>query len=214
MPRIPPGLGAKPATSRAQCGDRISLGRRSIRSDAGDGGRSGPPPGGRDRGSPTPPALAAKAATATIPIVFGVTDDPVKLVWLRASPGRAATRPACNFFLSELAAKRLGLLRELVPAATRIGRARQSRQCERRGHDTRNGGSGVAIGMQIEVIRANDRPARSMLPSRPLSATRPVRSSSAPIPFSSAGAPSSPHWRRAMQFPPSIPCASSPKPAA
>jgi putative ABC transport system substrate-binding protein len=103
----------------------------------------------------TPAALAARAATATIPIVFGVTEDPVRLglVASLAQPGGNAT--GINFFVNEVVAKRLQLLHELVPKAVQIAvlvNPANAANTEATLRDVRE--AAPAIGLQIRVLNA------------------------------------------------------------
>ena len=101
------------------------------------------------------PALAAKGATTTIPIVFTIPEDPVRLgvVASLARPGGNAT--GINFFSIELAAKRLELLRELIPAATRVAVLINPADPT---NETMLGdveAATRAMGLQIQVVNAN-----------------------------------------------------------
>jgi putative ABC transport system substrate-binding protein len=104
----------------------------------------------------TAPALAAKAATATIPIVFSVTDDPVALglVVSFARPGGNAT--GVNFPLAELAAKELGLLHELVPAARRIGLLVNPNNSPSAAVTKDVTAAASVLGIEIGVVEANN----------------------------------------------------------
>src|SRR5262245_17188371 len=102
-------------------------------------------------------ALAAKAATTTIPIVFLVSVDPVELglVASLARPGGNLT--GINFLSGELAAKRLGLLHELVPTATRIAvlvNPANPGEAEFTVRDVET--AARAMGLQIQVLNASN----------------------------------------------------------
>jgi len=101
-------------------------------------------------------AVAAKAATTAIPIVFGVSENPVKagLVASLNRPGSNAT--GINFLGAELGSKQLGLLHELVPAAVRVGLLVNPRvpQTETVTRDVAAAAS--AIGLQIDVVEASE----------------------------------------------------------
>ena len=102
-----------------------------------------------------PSALAAKATTTTIPIVFLAADDPVRLglVASLARPGGNLT--GINILSAELAAKRLELLRELVPTATRVAvlidPTGSSPETALRDVEA----AARAMGLQIQVLNAN-----------------------------------------------------------
>ena len=101
-------------------------------------------------------AMAAKAATTTIPIVFVVADDPVRLGLVASLARPDGNLTGANFFSGELTAKRLELLRELVPATTRVAvlvnpaNAENAKTTSREAEIATHG-----TGLQIQVFNAS-----------------------------------------------------------
>src|SRR6516165_7153338 len=158
-------------------------------------------------------ALAAKAATTDIPIVFSVGEDPVKLglVASLARPGGNLT--GINFLANELAVKRLALLHELVPKAVRIAVLVNPANVPATESALRDiPDAARAIGLQVQVLNASTR-GRSRRPS-PLSCTiASTHCTSLAIHSSRAGACNLRRSRRPIGFPRPIPLAKLSKPA-
>jgi putative ABC transport system substrate-binding protein len=115
-----------------------------------------------------PAALAAKAATTAIPIVFNVGGDPVRLGLVASLSRPGANATGINFFTTEIVAKRLGLLHELVPKAVRIAvliNPTNAAVNEITLHDIPE--AARALALQVQVLNASNA-TRLMLPSQPL----------------------------------------------
>ena len=104
----------------------------------------------------TPAALAAKAASATIPVVFSAADDPVSLglVASIARPGGHVT--GVHYFNTDLTAKQFGLLRELVPKAVRFGLLVNPNNTNAEEVKRDATAAALAHGAQVDVVVASD----------------------------------------------------------
>ena len=122
--------------------DRVSLGGGTQRALRRDRGRVRPAQGRCHRHDGNRAVLAAKQATSVIPIVFALAGDPVGtgLVASLARPGGNVT--GLSIQQTDLAGKRLELLREVVPGLAPVGDHGQCRQSRRRAGDGRGSGSG------------------------------------------------------------------------
>ena len=100
-------------------------------------------------------AMAAKAATTTIPILFIVSEDPVRLGLVTSLARPSGNLTGVNFFNTELVAKQLELLRELVPRSARVAVFVNpaSTTAETTLKDVEP--AARAIGLQIQVLRAS-----------------------------------------------------------
>jgi putative ABC transport system substrate-binding protein len=102
------------------------------------------------------PARAAKDATTTIPIVFAVPEDPVRLGLVTSLPRPGGNATGVNFLTTELVTKRFELLREMVPRATRVAVLVNPANVANTEITLKDGGAAAqAMGVQIEVFNAS-----------------------------------------------------------
>ena len=103
-----------------------------------------------------PSALAAKAATTTIPIVFTINEDPIKLGLVSSFARPDGNLTGINFFNTELVAKRLELLRELVPNAARVAVLVNPANVTNEASTLRDVGVAArTIGLQFNILNAS-----------------------------------------------------------
>jgi putative tryptophan/tyrosine transport system substrate-binding protein len=103
----------------------------------------------------TPAALAAKAATTTIPIVFETAGDPIKLGLIASLSRPGGNITGISQLSSELVSKRLGLLHDLIPTATIVGFFNNPTdpRAESQTMDTQE--AARALGLKIHVLNAS-----------------------------------------------------------
>ncbi len=107
-------------------------------------------------GGSTASAVAAKAAASTIPIVFNVGEDPVQLGLVASLNRPDGNATGVTLFTTEVVAKRLGLLYELVPRATRVSVLVNPTDRTRADCTLRDVGTAArAAGLQIDALNAN-----------------------------------------------------------
>jgi putative ABC transport system substrate-binding protein len=103
-----------------------------------------------------PAALAVKAATTTIPVVFLVGEDPTRLGLVSSVARPSGNLTGINLFANELEAKRLELLHQLVPQAARVAilvNAADVRNTETTLREV--GAAAGTIGLQIQILKAS-----------------------------------------------------------
>jgi putative ABC transport system substrate-binding protein len=102
-----------------------------------------------------PAALAAKSASSTIPIVFVVGEDPVRLGLVKSLARPGGNLTGINFLAVEVVTKRLGLLRELVPAAGRVAvfvNPRNATVAEAALRDVQTAASDMGLEIQVSNV--------------------------------------------------------------
>jgi putative ABC transport system substrate-binding protein len=105
--------------------------------------------------SNSPATIAAKAATTTIPIIFSTGADPVKLGFVASLNRPGSNVTGVSFFSALLEAKRLGILRELVPTAATIAVLLNPKFPDAEAQSKEVQGAAHTLGLQIHVLRAN-----------------------------------------------------------
>ena len=162
-----------------------------------------------------PPAtFAAQAATSTIPITFVVADDPVRLGLAVSLSRPGSNMTGINVLNAEVAAKRLELLRDLVPSVTRIAvfvNPVDAAMMETQMRDVHT--AAHAMGLHIQTFDANTSAEIDLL-SRPLVASGPMLFSFRPARFLTAGASNWHNWRHSITFRRRMRCVITPKSGA